>query len=697
MKKLLIATGNRELDDAIAAHIKAKYENEYLLDFTSYREGVMHKISAFNPDTIVLSEMLSGNIDLLELAFDIKKHFAGIRVVFLTGADRKGELPLLVAHNIYDFLASNAWTLDSILELIEYPKQFADVQMYLPNYSTNRQKYSYIGETTKNDDVNEENETTQRGIEVSSEELTDLTKELSSTRINHGFNASGRERVLFEQGEKIGSFPTLVKPANSIIKSSRPKRIQDRPKETIPMPTFEFNSTPYKKSEEIKIELPKLEEVKQEPVRITEPKEEVVEIDDEEEIVDGTYTDGAIEEETLLNEIPVDEEVIEDDDEELIPEEPKEEQPKETVEEEVVDEEEEIEEEEPVIKESTEAEKMAELREQLSKNQFGFPTINTIKQEPKIEKIVEQPKEEEVKEDDMFTCDMSDFTPKQKDKKNKKQEPAKKTDEKPKQPEKEKTVVKEITTEVKAEPQVKDEVNVFTMKPAYKNYLFMNNIVSGSQTAINLAYMLAMNGKKVLYIVHSKYSLMKSISGESNENCKWSDSLKKLPFKLPKKAQVKGQVELYNYTGKRINEILDKIPFKAYDHIVMELDCSRYENGHLKEIYCICEGNKGAKVYVPISQDYVFMEFIANDRLMKFNNIEYTFMIEKFMLEGLSSNRITKQFGKPCIKIYDDVVKCGNTYNNKALMIGKEKFEDAKAAYKDLLKDIIEKEEEGTD
>lgn len=95
--KVLSATGQKELDQLIG------YLTRTTIPPVTYKEGVLKLAESYQPDTVILSAHLEGQISNEDLLYDLRKQ--GIRVIMLIGDTptdhiRKRWIPL----GVYDFI-----------------------------------------------------------------------------------------------------------------------------------------------------------------------------------------------------------------------------------------------------------------------------------------------------------------------------------------------------------------------------------------------------------------------------------------------------------------------------------------------------------------------------------------------------------------------------------------------------------------
>lgn len=126
MKKLLLATNKKELDDYIRQHLR--YE---VVATVYYREALQDVVRRESADCAVVSAYLPGSADLAEALLSVRA--ADVRIVFLAGSLPKSD-PLireLFALGVYDFV----WN----------PIRVADIEESLAKPATFGQVYRMLG------------------------------------------------------------------------------------------------------------------------------------------------------------------------------------------------------------------------------------------------------------------------------------------------------------------------------------------------------------------------------------------------------------------------------------------------------------------------------------------------------------------------------------------------------------------------
>lgn len=219
MKKILYATGERQLDDAIESVLASEYAGEFEnAGYIGYKEGLLNKLSLTKADIVLFTDWLPGNQKSLDLMLEIKRHYRNTRIIFLTSFNDNsdGYLSSLVTYNIYDFIASDNISIDSILDMILNPRTFSDVEVFAPNLTQGNSP-------SKFEELSKEARKDASFNASAEEELVDLRQRAdNTTRVD--VNQNGDDRVVYDKGEIIGGMVTIAKPSRAFGASSRPKK-----------------------------------------------------------------------------------------------------------------------------------------------------------------------------------------------------------------------------------------------------------------------------------------------------------------------------------------------------------------------------------------------------------------------------------------------------------------------------------------
>lgn len=136
MKRILVASGQRAIDDAIR-----KFENYEVVDSVEYKKEIFEAIQFHQPDILLIGEGLSGQESLMQIMLQLVKDFPNLRIVYLAGyVDLRDEtkvnsLGVLVMAGIYDIVHEQSITVQTLRNILDNPK--TEEQM---TYLTKRMK-----------------------------------------------------------------------------------------------------------------------------------------------------------------------------------------------------------------------------------------------------------------------------------------------------------------------------------------------------------------------------------------------------------------------------------------------------------------------------------------------------------------------------------------------------------------------------
>lgn len=137
MQRILLATGLEAINNVINT-----FEEFEVIGVTNYKEKVIDKIEELNPDTVVLSNFLSGQGNITELTLNIVQKFNNIRIVFLTedldfdDIESVNKLGTLVLAGVYDIMHQSKIKKGLLRSLLLNRKTKEDV-LYLTKYLNN--------------------------------------------------------------------------------------------------------------------------------------------------------------------------------------------------------------------------------------------------------------------------------------------------------------------------------------------------------------------------------------------------------------------------------------------------------------------------------------------------------------------------------------------------------------------------------
>lgn len=130
MKKILLSIGDAKAEAAIMNELNKRQPHTYSqARVATYRDAVLQIAQQEQPDIVVISEKLKGSSDLLKLIYELKTTVPNVRVVYIGSQKQQGDQTQqkLIMLGVYDQLLSSTITLHGMVDLIEKPKTFADV------------------------------------------------------------------------------------------------------------------------------------------------------------------------------------------------------------------------------------------------------------------------------------------------------------------------------------------------------------------------------------------------------------------------------------------------------------------------------------------------------------------------------------------------------------------------------------------
>lgn len=123
MKKILVASGQRVIDEAIK-----KFDNYDVVETIEYKKELHEAIQFHEPEILLLGEGLSGQESLMQLMLQMVKDFPNLRIVYLAGyVDLRDEakvssLGILVMAGIYDIVHEQKITVQTLRNILDNPK-----------------------------------------------------------------------------------------------------------------------------------------------------------------------------------------------------------------------------------------------------------------------------------------------------------------------------------------------------------------------------------------------------------------------------------------------------------------------------------------------------------------------------------------------------------------------------------------------
>lgn len=141
MKKVLLATGYEKLDALI------QKINGFQVEHTIYKKSeFVEAIDFFKPDTVIVSDYLTGNELLIGLLVDMKQRYPQLEILYLTikvqpnEVERMNQLASLVMVGIYPILIEGALNRGKLEYYLTNPPTREDVEFLLEHYHKENKK-----------------------------------------------------------------------------------------------------------------------------------------------------------------------------------------------------------------------------------------------------------------------------------------------------------------------------------------------------------------------------------------------------------------------------------------------------------------------------------------------------------------------------------------------------------------------------
>lgn len=138
IQTILTATGNEKMDKAFSS-IRG-YE---VVDIIMSKKDLEGTCNFYNPDILIVSDLLKGSQSLREILFNIVNKNKKIRIIYLVGEvnhrdiDKFNALGYLVMAGIYDIVTEKKFNMEILSHILNNPKTLEDVKYFTKNISTN--------------------------------------------------------------------------------------------------------------------------------------------------------------------------------------------------------------------------------------------------------------------------------------------------------------------------------------------------------------------------------------------------------------------------------------------------------------------------------------------------------------------------------------------------------------------------------
>ena len=131
MKKIITAIGNELLNNQIK-----KYQNvQIVLNDIQYKEGILEVLEEnIDIDTIIISELLQGEIALKDLISKILNYNSKIKIILILELQNKDWEDYLYSKGVYKIIYNNEISIDELIHIIENNEK-NNVNNYVDNYN----------------------------------------------------------------------------------------------------------------------------------------------------------------------------------------------------------------------------------------------------------------------------------------------------------------------------------------------------------------------------------------------------------------------------------------------------------------------------------------------------------------------------------------------------------------------------------
>ena len=165
MKRLLLATGNPKIDNAVKIRLSKEIDYE-IIGSVDLKRDLINKVKEEKPDLVIVSKILGGkDYSILETLLTIRTESPNTRIIYLAGhldssnKEKVNELATLVMSGVYDIIHKRDVSLDLIKELINHPREREQVLYLIKHIKTNvvyEEELVEVEEVEEVEDVEEE-------------------------------------------------------------------------------------------------------------------------------------------------------------------------------------------------------------------------------------------------------------------------------------------------------------------------------------------------------------------------------------------------------------------------------------------------------------------------------------------------------------------------------------------------------------
>lgn len=136
MKTILFATGNEAFENAVMNQLKNMTSEEYKnVGYVLHKETIIARCNELKPDILVLNDDLDGGTPTLDVIREFKENLSESRLIFITKPRQIGDAVMasVVAYGYYDIITDNPVSVRKVAELIVNPNNYQAVSRYMPN------------------------------------------------------------------------------------------------------------------------------------------------------------------------------------------------------------------------------------------------------------------------------------------------------------------------------------------------------------------------------------------------------------------------------------------------------------------------------------------------------------------------------------------------------------------------------------
>lgn len=146
MQTVILATGIEQFDQGLVHSLEG--EDFHILGTVRKKDGLDRLCEQYQPDILIISDLLYGQSQLTGLLIDIKNLLPSVRIIYLTAPTKdKGtltELSLLAEQGIYDIGREKKYTMEYVLGMVMNPRGPEQVQDLLSGREKKESDITFI-------------------------------------------------------------------------------------------------------------------------------------------------------------------------------------------------------------------------------------------------------------------------------------------------------------------------------------------------------------------------------------------------------------------------------------------------------------------------------------------------------------------------------------------------------------------------